>query len=404
MHITLLGLGSRGDTQPYIALGRHLQQHGHTVTLCAGDDFETLVNGYGLAHASAGISFDYFVEHHMQTALASGRNTLRALHNIYREGLAHIEVMRDAVDRACAGTDAIIANMVGMVFAYEMAHARDLPLFLSVQQPALTRTRTLPSALLPISERWGGTANLLTHMVLEPFFKRFLNLPLRDLHRRRIPVLYGFSPAVVPKPADWPDHVHITGYWFLEHAPGWQPPADLVAFLQAGPPPVYAGFGSMSSRKPEETRQIVIEAARRAGQRLVLATGTGHTAPDVFGPGVYALAGAPHDWLFPQMAALVHHGGAGTTGAGLRSGVPAVIVPFFGDQPFWGDRIRALGVGPAPIPRRGLTADRLAYALRIATTHGPMRARAAELGARIRAEDGAARAVAIVDRVLDSRI
>ena len=170
-------------------------------------------------------------------------------------------------------------------------------------------------------------------------------------------------------------------------------------FLEAGSPPVYIGFGSMSSREPEATTRLVIEALRRVGQRAILLSGWGGLQKTDLPDMVFMGESLPHAWLFPRVAAVVHHGGAGTTAAGLRAGVPSITVPFFGDQPFWGRRIAELGVGPEPIPRRRLTVERLASAIQQAVGDDGMRLRAAKLGARIRAEDGIAGAVEIIRQV-----
>jgi UDP:flavonoid glycosyltransferase YjiC (YdhE family) len=203
---------------------------------------------------------------------------------------------------------------------------------------------------------------------------------------------------VIPKPPDWDDRIHVTGYWFLDPADDWAPPSALLEFLQADPPPIYVGFGSMSSRKPEETADLILLALVRAKQRAIILSGWGglHKAdlPDT----VFMVDSIPFSWLFPRVAAVVHHGGAGTTSAGLRAGVPSIVIPFFGDQPFWGQRVAELGVGPAPIPRRRLTVERLAQAIQEAVTDQTMRQRAAHLGSRIQAEDGIARAVAVVQQ------
>jgi sterol 3beta-glucosyltransferase len=198
----------------------------------------------------------------------------------------------------------------------------------------------------------------------------------------------------------WSEHARVTGYWFLDHPPDWQPPADLVDFLESGPPPIYIGFGSLKSRGAEKAGRIVLDALRQSGHRGVIAIGGGGLSESDLPDEVFAVGSVPHDWLFPRMAAVVHHGGAGTTGAELRAGVPSVIVPVTNDQPFWGRRVRALGVGPAPIPRRRLTADRLARAICIAVTDESIRKRGAELGETIRAEDGVGNAVRIVNQAL----
>jgi sterol 3beta-glucosyltransferase len=228
--------------------------------------------------------------------------------------------------------------------------------------------------------------------------------PFGAMDRAGVPLLYGFSPHVVPRPADWPPNHHVTGYWFLDPDDGWQPPADLAAFLAAGPPPVYIGFGSMANRDPAEAAQIMLDALAQSGQRGVIASGWGGLTPSDLPDRVHMLSSIPHSWLFPRMAAVVHHGGAGTTAAGLRAGVPSIIVPFFGDQPFWGRRVAELGVGPVPIPRRKLTASALADAITRAVTDPAMRARAAALGEQIRAEDGIAAAAAHIEAYRAGRI
>jgi UDP:flavonoid glycosyltransferase YjiC (YdhE family) len=214
------------------------------------------------------------------------------------------------------------------------------------------------------------------------------------LDSKRLPTLYGYSPTVVPLPPDWPPHLHVTGYWFLDSASDWQPSAELQAFLEAGPAPVYVGFGSMTSEDPRQVTETVVQALHQAGQRGILLSGWGalHTAD--LPTDVFCVETIPHDRIFPRMAAIVHHGGAGTTGAALRSGVPSFAVPFFGDQYFWADRTRRLGVGPMYIPQESLSRDNLAAAIRAAATDPLMEARAAAVGKRIQAEKGIENAVA----------
>jgi sterol 3beta-glucosyltransferase len=209
---------------------------------------------------------------------------------------------------------------------------------------------------------------------------------------------------VIPPPPDWDETSIATGYWFLERDEQWQPDPALQTFLQAGPPPVYIGFGSMPSQDAEAKLQVILAALAQTGARGIVATGWGGLAAAETPDTVYLLESAPHDWLFPQMAAVVHHGGAGTTAAGLRAGVPTIVCPFFGDQPFWGRRVAALGVGPAPIPQRRLTAKRLGAALESTLQDKAMHRRAQQLGELIRREDGVGRAIALIEKeVAESR-
>ena len=184
-----------------------------------------------------------------------------------------------------------------------------------------------------------------------------------------------------------------TGYWFLSPPEGWQPLNALQAFLDDGPPPVYIGFGSMAGRDPARKTQPAVEALQRAGQRGITATGWGGLRAEDLPPSILKIQAAPHDWLFPRVAAVVHHDGAGTTAAGLRAGKPTVICPFFGDQPFWGRRVVDLGVGAEPISQKKLSADNLVAAIDQVTSNGQIQQRAAALGDKIRVEDGVARAV-----------
>lgn len=168
------------------------------------------------------------------------------------------------------------------------------------------------------------------------------------------------------------------------------------AFLESGPPAVYVGFGSIAGSDPAATTKVVLNALELSEQRGVLATGCGGLAADTLPETVFKLESAPHDLLFPRMAAVVHHGGAGTTAAGLRAGKPSVICPFFGDQPFWGKRVHDLGVGPAPLPQKKLTADALAAAIGRAATDNGIRQKAQVLGQKLQAEDGAGVAVQVI--------
>lgn len=213
----------------------------------------------------------------------------------------------------------------------------------------------------------------------------------------RSPFLNAYSEAVLPRPADWPAWHHVTGYWQFPSEARAVLPASLEEFLAAGPAPVSIGFGDMIPRDPERLTGTVLEAVRRARVRAVLLGGWAGLGRDAVSDDVFVIDAVPHDLLFPRVAAVVHHGGAGTVAAGLRAGAPTVVVPFQGDQPFWGGRVAALGAGPASVPFKRLDADRLAAAIRTAVTDEAMRDRAAAIGERIRAEDGVATAVRVLD-------
>jgi len=169
--------------------------------------------------------------------------------------------------------------------------------------------------------------------------------------------------------------------------------------LQDGPPPVYVGFGSMAGTQPERLAGVAIGALQKAGQRGILATGWGGLKPGDLPHTIFKLESAPHDWLLPQMAAVVHHGGSGTTAAGLRAGKPGLICPFLGDQPFWGERVYRLGAGPKPIKQKKLTVETMATAVSQMVNTPAMQQRAAAIGARLRAEDGITNAIHFVEKI-----
>jgi sterol 3beta-glucosyltransferase len=397
MHITILAFGSRGDVQPCVALGLGLQRVGHKARLVALDQFKAFVESRGLDFFSLGVD-------------------LHDLRKAGREFKPNMERMQESFWQASRGTEAIIFSTLG-INGYHVAEKLEIPCLWALTIPIYGRTRTRPALLPPLP--LGSGYNLLAHIITEQgtqqtigrLFNSWrqarLGLPPIQLHRwpytelrgQPVPMLYCYSPAVLPKPPDWSEHAHVTGYWFLDHPADWRPPADLVDYLESGPPPIYAGFGSIT-RDPEKTSRIVLDALRQSGQRGVMATDWGGLSQSDLPDDVFVTQPVPHDWLFPRMAAVVHHGGAGTTGAGLRAGVPSIIVPVSNDQPFWARRVNALGAGPTPISRKRLTADRLAHTIGVALRDESIRKRAAELGERIRAEDGVANAVRIINQAL----
>ena len=222
----------------------------------------------------------------------------------------------------------------------------------------------------------------------------------RQMLRDHYPFLCAYSPSIVPRPTDWSDDIHVTGYWFLDAPTHWEPPAALQAFLDAGPPPVYIGFGSMTSADPVGVARLIVEALEQSGQRGVVQNDSLGISQVDASDEVLLLNSTPHDWLFPQMAAVVHHGGAGTAAAGLRAGVPTITTPIYGDQFFWGHRIAELGARPPPIPRKHLTADRLATAIRVAANDHRMHERARVMAQKVGAEEGVTRAVRLIEGIL----
>ncbi|MDL4818295.1 glycosyltransferase [Actinomadura opuntiae] len=406
--IVIFAAGSRGDIQPCVALGRALRERGDEVRLVASARYAPMAVAAGLELAPLTADPTEILESDAgQELLAGGRNPVKFLGGFRRIlGPMAERLLGECLD-ACKGADLILGPTLGFLPEHIGEHL-DVPRALIHFQPSQP-TGVFPHPFVPQARmlgRWGNRASFgaidqvawqLSRPFINPWRDERLGLsklPLRGLRRDGTPVLACFSEAVVPRPKDWPESVHVTGYWFLDE-PEWEPPKEIAAFLEAGPPPVYVGFGSMVPKDAEMTGRVVRAALRLAGVRGVV-----QGDPDTSDDEVLAVRDVPHSWLFPRMSAVVHHGGAGTTAAGLRAGVPTVVCPFFGDQPYWGERVAALGAGPSPLPFRAMTVPRLARKLRRVAEDQEMADRAYELGRRIRAEDGVGQARAVIDGLL----
>jgi sterol 3beta-glucosyltransferase len=419
MHITIIALGTRGDAQPAITLGNALQALGHQVRLLASANFRAWIESHGLEAAVSRVD----VQAVMNSAgglewSEQGTNPIKQMRVmgklIDQYGM---DMAQDALN-ACQGADAIISQFTSIVYAPSIAEKLGARHICFLLQPTLVPSRSgwaMVNAPLPDRKSWfnylfgkwiihpsiwniyGGITNRFRQTVLG------LQLQSRQQHNeilQRTPFILAYSPHVVPPPDDWPACFHTTGFIFLDEQQEWQPASDLLHFLDAGQPPVCIGFGSMPGRDMEAFNRLLVEAVNRSGQRAVLLSGwAGLGRPDL-PEHIFGLESAPHSWLFPRVSAVVHHGGAGSTAASLRAGKPTVIIPHLADQPFWGKRVELLGAGPKAIPRPKLTAARLADAIRQAVQDPAMSRKAAELGEKIRHEDGLGNALAVLNRYL----
>jgi sterol 3beta-glucosyltransferase len=417
VRIAIIGMGSRGDVQPYIALGRGLKAAGHFVRLITHENFAELVGAYGLEFCPVKGNVQEFMDSPETRKLLESGNFL-AIHTRSSKAAqrAAIDWAKDA-SVACQDVELLVSGVGGLFLSVALAEKFKLPLLQAYIFP-FTPTRDFPAILFPqFISKLGGYVNQLSHHLFRQIMwqgsrtgdtlarQQVLGLPIASWRGPyhsplfyRYPILYGFSASIIHPPSDW-QNTHITGYWFLDEAPDWTPPEALLNFLQGGDPPVFIGFGSMGSRNPEETADLVLNAIALTGQRAILQCGWGGLSKSDFPNTIFMADSIPHSWIFPRVSAVVHHGGAGTTSAVLRAGVPSIVIPFFGDQPFWGRRIAELGVGPAPIPRKQLTVKCLANAIHRSLTDQSMRQRAADLGAKIRGQDGVANAVAIIQEL-----
>jgi sterol 3beta-glucosyltransferase len=414
MRILILTFGTRGDVQPYVALADAAIRAGHEAAVCTAEGYRTLVEGADVSYLHMSNDMLELIQNEMATMSGAG-DSLRL---IRRMTAAMRASLHDQWRAAQTFQPDVVLYHPKSLAGLHIAERQQIPAVVSLPLPFFTPTRDFP---IPFITRWplGGTANRLSYQfnrftalaygaMINTFRRDALGLGpmsrLSDYLSRAdghpVPVLYSFSSAVVPVPPDYPPHAHVTGYWFLPDDTTWSPPAELTSFLSAGDPPLYVGFGSMGlGKRAAERGRTVLEAIRRVGTRAVIATGWGGI--DVASPDddILVVRDVPHTWLLPRTAAVIHHGGAGTTAAGLRAGRPTLICPFLGDQGFWGERVHSLGAGPRALPLRRLSADDLAGRIDQLLDRPGYRATAAELGEAIRAEDGTRRAVDLLERL-----
>src|SRR5262245_1737619 len=417
-HIRLLALRSQGDVAPYVALGLRLQQAGFDISLGTTAEFRPLVESYGLPCVTTNWELRAVASGQAQQGgKVSTSSERRLFREQQREQRAFLQLLWQTTLELVEGADLLLYSFSALFAAPHVAEKLGIPALLAACQPALTPTRAFPANSAPALPL-GGWYNRFTYTFFEHLTWLFLHQELNSwrcetlhlapldvkglfapLHQANQPILFGFSPAVVPRPPDWGDHIHLTGYWSLSPQRPFEPPAKLTAFLQAGTPPICIGFGSMISPDPQATLDLLLAAVKQAGVRMILIAHWEGLSNAHLPEHVFLVDQIPHDWLFPQMAASVHHGGAGTTAASLRAGIPNVVVPFLfkTDQAFWGKRVAALGAGPNPIPFTRLTAASLAHAIQQAVSDETMREKAVQIGQRIRAEDGVGNAVQVIE-------
>ncbi|MCJ1438511.1 hypothetical protein MMC27_007901 [Xylographa pallens] len=445
MNVVIQVVGSRGDVQPFVSLGKILKEtYGHRVRLATHPVFRGFVEENGLEFFSIGGDPAELMAFMVKNpGLMPGRDALRS-GDIGKRRKGMYEIVKGCW-RSCfeAGdgtgvevsdsnldcqmnynsgpavpdspadqpfvADAIIANPPSFAHIH-CAEKMGIPLHLMFTMPwSPTQAFPHPLANIQSSNADVSMTNFISYALVEMmtwqglgdvinrFREKSLGLEPVSLmwapgmaSRLRIPYTYCWSPALIPKPKDWGPHISVSGFYFLSLAANYTPADDLKAFLDAGPPPIYIGFGSIVLDDPDGMTRLIFEAVQKTGQRALVSKGWGGFGADTLTipEGVFMLGNVPHDWLFKHVSCVVHHGGAGTTAAGIALGKPTVIVPFFGDQPFWGAMVAKAGAGPSPIPNKVLTASKLAAAIMEALKPLTLQ-RAQELGERIRSERGA---------------
>lgn len=403
MRITLFAHGTRGDVWPMAALAWHLSARDHDVTVAVPGEFRAFAEGTGLRTAPLPLDLMAWLNTPEGQRLLY-RGGVPVLRGIGREYSRHADAFDDAYEAAAQGAEALVGGMLTIDRALALGDLLQIPVSMVFQQPAapsseysaptLTRGRIPSPAMRQASNRlayriWWHSNAKATHA-----FRRKLGLPRNSrttFHRMQDTdalSLHTFSPSLFPRPTDWADNLKVTGAWQMPAAVRGdldeQLPADLQAWLDAGDPPIFLGFGSMPVLDPQPLLEDVIGVTTALGLRAIVSENCVSPEVDTLPNHLRVVGALDHDRLFPQCAAVVHHGGVGSTTASVRAGRPTMVCSVFGDQPWWGEQMRRLGVG-THVPFRKLDRDALESGLR--TLLDPaVEARARDLGAAIQAE------------------
>ena len=412
MRVLILTFGTRGDVDPYIALAERLSLEGHEAFVAAPEEFRSDAEACGAGFAPMGTEMLRLVRAGM-AQMAGPSDSMRLLRRM--KGAMRTSLLEQW--RAAQQVEpTLIVTHPKALGGLHIAQRLRIPVVASIPLPFLTPTSAFPAPFLRRSP--GGVVNRRSYAInrfaalayggmINTFRRRVLGLGRMSrfsdyLHAddgSRLPVLYGFSEHVVPVPSDYPDTAHVTGSWHRSSSE-WTPPNEVEEFLDSDEPTVYIGFGSMGFGKHAAERgHLITEAVERAGIRAVVAAGWGGLSLQEASPRILALDEAPHEHLFPRLDAVVHHGGAGTTAAGLRAGRPTLVCPVLGDQAFWGQRVSSLGAGPDPVPLRTLSVQMLTDRLRQLVTDPRFSRHAAAVGQRLQREDGTGTAVRVLENI-----
>ncbi|KAF2021850.1 glycosyltransferase family 1 protein [Aaosphaeria arxii CBS 175.79] len=417
LNIVIHVVGSRGDVQPFIALGVELQRYGHRVRLATHDVFKDFVQSSGLEFYPIGGDpaelMAYMVKNpglipSLKSLQAGEITKKRDMVKEMLEGCWRSCIHEDLYTRKPFTADCIIANPPSFAHVH-CAQALGIPVHLMFTMP-WTNTSAFPHPLANIKGQegrenvanyisysivewltWQGLGDIINDFRLELDLEEIETFEGSDLLRMlKVPFTYCWSPALVPKPKDWPSYIDVCGFFFRE-PPQYTPPQDLADFLSAGPPPVYIGFGSIVLDDAAAMTKTLVEAVRKVGTRAIISKGWSKLG-GIDDENIFMLGDCPHEWLFQHVSAVVHHGGAGTTACGLRFGKPTTIVPFFGDQPFWGNMVAAAGAGHPPIHHKLLNVQNLAEAIQYCLSSEAKTA-ALRIAEQMRTESGVAAAV-----------
>lgn len=411
MRVLLMTLGTRGDVQPFVTLARGLNAAGHEAVVASSAALGWLAEEQGVAFAP--LDLDFTELQNSAAGAAVMRGEVRAVAAAMRQVRPlYAASLRDQQRVVAECQPDVLLTHPKTLGGRHLAEWKGIPHADALVVPGFTRTRAFP----PIPLTWTGTPawlNRLAYAAVPAATSSFTGVITSWREEVGLPgkarvwdggvrTLYGYSPSVVPDPADYPATARAVGYWLPEPPETYDDDPALVEFIESGEPPVYVGFGSMTDEDPRALGALIADAVARSGRRAVVQSGQGLIEAEG-SASLYVASGVPHGWLFPRMACLVHHGGSGTTGEAIRARRPQVVVPFAVDQPFWAKRMQLHGVAPAPLPRKALTAESLAAAITRAVGDRSMAAAASRLGDAVWAEDGIAGAIDYLESLTATR-
>ena len=408
--IAIFALGSRGDVEPFLALALMLKSRGHDVVLAAPDDFRGMVGRYGIEFASIGSTIRDMLDL-PDTRKAIAGNPLAIVKTAREQALPMIEGALDALEANGFDADVLIHHpkVMGVSDLAEatgalVVCASPVPVEATAEFPILTSSRDLgalnKASWLPLKgARWIYRDSLRSWRDTLGLKPKWSPQDGTDAVFGAHRTLVATSKYVLPKPRDWSPNTFVTGYWRLPPDTEWTPDPNIVSFLEDGPPPIYIGFGSMPV--PEELSDMIAGALVYSSARAIVSAGW--SGLSVKSDYALNIGSVPHDWLFQRVAGVVHHGGAGTTAAGLRAGQPTLICPAGVDQPFWGRRVQRLGCGPEPLPMSAMERDTLAERIRATLRTARYQQTSKALGLRIQGEDGLTRSADLIEATLAAR-
>ncbi len=424
MKIAILTVGTFGDAKPNVALSIGLKNSGHDVRIVSSTDSMQYITEHGIDYYSTGFSMKELSSgHDAKKIMEAGEKTKNRFMNMKSYLNNFIESLFMKGLEGCAGYDLIISAGFGVHVGYHVGEALGIPVIPVIYQPQ-SMTEAYPLCFfkpLPLGKTLSGMYNKLTYESSDVFLKLALKKTLnkcrvkagleagknmkmhKTLRNNHAPIIYGFSSLILPRPKDYPDNLYFTGYFHLEEDMKYEPPEDFLNFLNNGDKPIHIGFGSITMSNYEDLKTIILESLKLSNRRGVILTGWSGMKFEEKYDHIYVKDSLPHDWLFPKMAATVHHGGAGTVFTSIRAGIPTIAVPYTMDTPFWSRVAYEANVAIKPIKPKELTAKLLADAITKATTDEAIIKRSQVLGENVMRENGVLNAVKIINSYLEDK-